>query len=141
MNDHTPDQEDLADERAAAPTLAARYDAACRSIADLHAQLTHKQEQLVITSRALTEARTRIPYFGRRVDQKQAAELVPHADSLIGPSWMRITAIEERNGMLQIHGSTTLTPTETVNFRPAPGTPESAQWAIEEMGIDENEVD
>lgn len=135
MSDHH--DETLAAERAAAPALAAKYDDACRSVADLHAQLMRKQEHLKAASRALDEARSRIPRAADRTDQKNARDLTPDADALVLPSWVAITHIEELPSGLRVHGWTTLTPDQTVNYRPAPGTPQSARWAREAWGEDD----
>ena len=54
-------------------------------------------------------------------------------EALVSPPWMVVTDLEERNGMLRVHGWTTLRPAEDVTVQPPPGSAESARHAAREI--------
>lgn len=62
----------------------------------------------------------------------KARDLEPGV-ALVSPAWMVITDVEERNGMLRVHGWTTLHPGEDVTVQPPPGSAESARHAAREI--------
>lgn len=127
-------------DRETTPELEAKYDAACRSVTDLHAELMRKKDRIKALEDALQEARDQIPRQIDRTVPKPTHALVPGDDALVRPSWMSITEIEKRSGMIRVYGHTTLSPGEVVTTRPAPGTAASAQWALEFWGEDEDET-
>ncbi|MFE1170479.1 hypothetical protein [Nocardiopsis sp. NPDC058789] len=62
----------------------------------------------------------------------KARDLGP-GEALVSPPWMVVTDIEERGGVLRVHGWTTLHPGEDVTVQPPPGSAESARHAAREI--------